>query len=528
MFSVIPSERFPPHRARRAALALLLIGAAISVLGPGGVRGSGADGVNFDKPTKDWYKGPVRYIITKQEIKAYKALDTEVERATFIDWFWQRRDIEPATPLNEFRERFETRVFESTRQFSFTTKPGWKTDMGKIYILVGPPDDITKDVMAKTHHGIITWVYRRPPFPDLPPNTVVAFAGDSSGEFYLSASPTLDSDVARGLRFSKVRRTVEDRYLIDGFADPVLLAQGVSLSQGELETALIYGRMMQLPPHEEELFQAFVQTREMFGAIPVESRVDCYKSGDALTYATITVGIKSSAVQYKQEGGREVPDVGVFGKMESRSEPDLVYPLAGDSNFTPSQENLDAGPSDLLLFQATGLFKPGTYEIILGVEDRVSRNVSAHRQNVAIPDLTGEGLRLSSVTLAATMEPTDYEATSVKPYRIGKFRLEPRPGNTFRADEELNIYFQIYGPAVDAATGRPTLDVRYTFKALPPGEPEVVIGAYEIKDSRAQGQGYAVPLKDWPPGGYRVVVSVVDKIAGVTIASDEIPFNIAE
>src|SRR5262245_14925811 len=34
---------------------------------------SGAtSGVNFDQPSKDWYQGPVRYIITKQEIKAYK------------------------------------------------------------------------------------------------------------------------------------------------------------------------------------------------------------------------------------------------------------------------------------------------------------------------------------------------------------------------------------------------------------------------------------------------------------------------
>src|SRR5574341_1719108 len=52
--------------------------------------------INFDKPTKDWYQGPVRYIITHQEIKAYKSLDTEVDRQNFIDWFWQRRDLFPA------------------------------------------------------------------------------------------------------------------------------------------------------------------------------------------------------------------------------------------------------------------------------------------------------------------------------------------------------------------------------------------------------------------------------------------------
>ena len=71
------------------------------------------DSINFDRPTKDWYQGPVRYIITHQEIKAYKALETELDRQNFIDWFWQRRDIDPSTSLNEFQQRFEQRVYES-------------------------------------------------------------------------------------------------------------------------------------------------------------------------------------------------------------------------------------------------------------------------------------------------------------------------------------------------------------------------------------------------------------------------------
>src|SRR5881628_2321229 len=77
--------------------------------------------LNFDKPTKDWYQGPVRYIITHQEVKAYKSLDTEVDRQNFIDWFWQRRDLVASTPENEFQERFEQRVYETMRLFGETS-----------------------------------------------------------------------------------------------------------------------------------------------------------------------------------------------------------------------------------------------------------------------------------------------------------------------------------------------------------------------------------------------------------------------
>ena len=487
---------------------------------------SGASsGVNFDNPSKDWYQGPVRYIITKQEIKAYKALETELERATFIDWFWKRRDLEPTTPENEFQARYEKRTFEAVRKFSETTIPGWKTDMGKIYMLVGPPDEVINDIMAKTHRGIVTWVYRRPPFPDMQANTVIAFAKDTTGEFRLSTSPTLDSDVARGLQFSKTKITADGVMLHEGFTDPVLLAAGASLAQSEIETRMIYGRLQQLPPDEEEMFKGFVTTKETYGAaIPMETRFDYYR-GPGDTYTTVTVGIRSSAVQYREKDGHEVPDVGVFGKLVSRTNPDESYPLASDSSFAESPENLDAGAAEMLVFQAVGAFKPGVYRAILGVEDRVSRKVSSTQRDIEIPDLSGTALRLSSLTLASTMEPGDYASSTAKPFQIGKFRIVPRPDSGFSKEDELNVYVQVYDPAVDETTKKPLLDVLYTFHGRTPDGTMAEIGTYRVQDSSAQVQGYAVPLAKWPEGAYTVTVTIVEKVAKTKVSA-EAPFTI--
>jgi GWxTD domain-containing protein len=454
-------------------------------------------------------------------VKAYKALETELDRQNFIDWFWQRRDVIPATTENEFRDRYEQRVFDAMRLFSDTAKPGWKTDQGKVYILVGPPDEINRDLMAKSHRGIITWVYRRPPFPDLQPNTVIAFARDTSGEFVISDSPTLDSDVARGLQFSRVKRTVDDRYLLRGRPDPVLLDAGVALSQSQLATMLVSGRLQQLPPHEEELFKEFVHSREFYGTIPAESRFDFYRASDGTTYTMLTIGIRSTAVQYKSaRGGDERPDVHVFGKLVNKNKPDEVYPLAGDASFAESAGNAGAGPDDMLIFQATGGFKPGTYQLVLGVQDKVAKKISAYRRDIVIPDLGGEALRLSTITLAGDMEPTDYAPSSAKPFHLGKFRVVPRPDNAFRKSDELNVYFQVYGPGTDAATGRVRLDVFYSFKQRGADGALTDIGTYAVKDSAAQVQGYAVPLQQWPAGEYLVAITVTDKIAGASAAAE--------
>src|SRR5439155_16010576 len=250
---------------------------------------------------------------------------------------------EPATPENEFRARYQQRVFDANRMFGDTAKPGWKTDMGKIYILVGPPDEINKDLMAKSHRGMVFWTYRRPPFPDLASNTVIAFARDKSGELVISTSPTIDSDVARGLNWVNARqKDVNGELVVPGRRDPALVMNGVPLAQGPLDMLLIAGRMQQLPPAEEEMFKSFAITREFYGEIPADTHLDFYKANDGTTYTTITIGIKTTAVQYRAVGKKEVPDVVVFGKLVSKDHPELIYPLAGDDNFAESEAKVSA------------------------------------------------------------------------------------------------------------------------------------------------------------------------------------------
>jgi len=500
------------------ALVILLLTAAPSEAG---------DGVNFDKPTKDWYQGPVRYIITKVENKAYKALETDAERATFIDWFWQRRDIEPSTPQNEFRDRFESRTLEAQRKFIYTTTPGWKTDMGKIYIVVGPPDEINSDLVAQTHRGIITWIYRRPPFPDMPPNTVIGFARDVSGEFHLSVNPTIDSDVARGLKFAKTMITADQTMIVQGQTDPALLAAGATLSQTQIETSMMYGRMQQLPPREEELVKGFVSSKETYGStIPMEMAFDYFRplgtDAAGLTYTTVTVGIRSTSVQYRGKEGQERPDVGVFGKLLNKEHPEESYPLSSESGFADSPENNRIELGDQLVFQAVGTFKPGHYRAILGVEDRVSNKVSSVLRDIDIPDLSGAGLKLSSVTVAGAMDPTDYVPTTAKAFQMGKFKIIARPDGVFDNKDELNLYFQVYGPANDEATSKPKMDVLYTFRKRQEDGSYSDVGTYKVADSPAQVQGYAVALEKWPLGTYAVTITVIDKVAKTQAQADAV------
>ncbi len=90
---------------------------------------------------KTWLNEDVAWIISEEERKAFKSLSNDEERDAFIEQFWLRRNPNPDSPENEFREEHYRRIAYANEHYA-AGKPGWKTDRGRIYISFGPPDSI--------------------------------------------------------------------------------------------------------------------------------------------------------------------------------------------------------------------------------------------------------------------------------------------------------------------------------------------------------------------------------------------------
>ncbi len=81
----------------------------------------------------------VRYIITAEESKIFRELPPSA-RSRFIEEFWERRDPDPETVENEFKETYFARIEEANRLFR-GARPGWLQDRGRAYVLFGPPNE---------------------------------------------------------------------------------------------------------------------------------------------------------------------------------------------------------------------------------------------------------------------------------------------------------------------------------------------------------------------------------------------------
>jgi GWxTD domain-containing protein len=86
---------------------------------------------------KEWAEGPVQWIMTAEEQRAWKKVASDSEAVNFIDLFWARRDPTPGTGLNEFRKEFDARVTHADQEYIEKRRRGSMTERGRVFIVLG-------------------------------------------------------------------------------------------------------------------------------------------------------------------------------------------------------------------------------------------------------------------------------------------------------------------------------------------------------------------------------------------------------
>jgi GWxTD domain-containing protein len=115
--------------------------------------------LNLDPDSEAFYE-TARLVMTKEENRIFTHLPDPASRQEFIRDFWDKRDPDPDTEVNEFKREFNRRVEYATERFREGT-PGWKTDRGRIYIYFGEPDKIDRYPVLDQPDvkGIQVWYY---------------------------------------------------------------------------------------------------------------------------------------------------------------------------------------------------------------------------------------------------------------------------------------------------------------------------------------------------------------------------------
>lgn len=148
---------------------------------------------NLSPAHRRWLEEEVVYIITDKEKELVLSLETEEARERFIAAFWSKRNPDPATLENEFKKEHDRRLDYANRFLGRDSpRPGWRTDRGRMYVILGEPQqkqsyDGLAEVVSIEH-----WFYQGEQARGLPPFFDLLFFKERDVGEYRLYNPLMD------------------------------------------------------------------------------------------------------------------------------------------------------------------------------------------------------------------------------------------------------------------------------------------------------------------------------------------------
>ena len=117
-------------------------------------------GLKMDPEGETFYQ-EAHFLFTRHEQKIFNSLVSPEARKRFIQYFWDIRNPNPYADENEFKLLMDERFDYVKAYLKEGNTPGWKTDRGRIYMLLGPPDYVDSQIVFNNPnvHGYVVWAY---------------------------------------------------------------------------------------------------------------------------------------------------------------------------------------------------------------------------------------------------------------------------------------------------------------------------------------------------------------------------------
>jgi GWxTD domain-containing protein len=479
-----------------------------------------------------WLRDEVPDIITDEERRAFLQLGTNEEREQFIESFWDRRNPNPESPENAFKEEHYRRLAFADEHFA-SGIPGRKTDRGHIYILWGPPDEIESHPTGGTYDrpmqqggGSTTtypwelWRYRHQ--EGVGENIEIEFVDPTgTGEYHITMDPCEKDALAHvpgaGASLSEIlgQSTQASRFSNSNGTTCPMPIGGISASNSEFESLDRYFRVQHPPEHLKEL-EAAVSSRIVANQLPFQYRADFLRATSNTDLVPITVQFRNGDLSYRGKHGVQSAALEVYGRVTSpggrvvQTFEDLISQDIPDSLFPSSRDRFS-------IYQKSLPLRAGLYRLDLVVKDTLSGNIGILGTALRVPHFEEDKLDASSLILADQLEPVASRQIGAGQFVLDTYKVRPRISHEFSGSDKLGIYLQVYNLKLDETTHKTKVSVVYRITQ----EQKEVWHAVETADHLHQGGEQLtverfLPVSFLPPGRYTIEVTAIDLLTNET------------
>jgi GWxTD domain-containing protein len=492
---------------------------------------------------KKWLDEDVRWIITDEELSAFKKLSNNAERDTFIEGFWQRRDPTPDTAENEFKEEHYRRIAYANEHFPAGI-PGWRTDRGRIYIMYGPPTSIDAHPMGGPYQRpaeegggqtetfpFETWRYRY--LEGIGQEIEIEFVDDCNCGAY---EMTLDRSKKDALLHvpNAGLTTMEEM----GQANKADRFNGglESLGQGpftggnqtkQFDRIETFAKLNRAPDVKfKDLQNELVSHKFRTNLLPFDVQVDYVRLSSDTVLVPITLQVPLKGLVFNNKDGIQRATVNVYGQLTKLSG-QIVQTFEETLRRDIPAELLEKEIGSVALYWKALPMHPGLYRLDVVVKDVNGDKTGIFSRSYTVPDYGDEKLTSSTLILADQMEPVPAREVGTGNFVIGTNKVRPKvqPSDgkpaSFTKKEKVNFWLQVYNLGLDQKTKKPSATVEY--QVVNTATQQHVL---DFTESTAQmgnvGEqvtlGKSLQLSQLDPGIYQVTIKVNDQISKQTIS----------
>lgn len=485
-------------------------------------------------PYRKWLDEDVVYIITSEERSAFLHLTTNEEREQFIEQFWARRNPDPDSPENTFKEEHYRRIAYANEHYA-SGIPGWKTDRGRIYIMWGPADEVDSHPSGGSYErpseqgGGETSTY---PFEDwryrylegIGENVEIEFVDPTmTGEYHLTMDPSEKDALmyvpGAGLTMAE-QMGMSDKTArfnnTDGTHDAAPLG-GTTENMNEFTRLELYSKIQQAPPVKFKDLETVVNSRVVRDQVKFDYRFDYLRITSDTVLVPITVQIPMKQLTFQEKDSVDSATINLFGRITSLSGR-IVQTFEDTVHRDVPASLLQKSLGSASIYQKAVPLSPGLYKLDLVLKDVNSGNVGVVDVALRVPRFEDDQLSSSSLILADQISPVSAKDIGLGQFVLGDVKVRPKMDSTFASSDAMGVFLQIYNLKVDDKTHRADASVEY--RVLKDNQPVL---KFDVARDKLPEHGEEMTLQNLvtlgslAPGKYKLEVSITDNLAKQTI-----------
>ena len=493
----------------------------------------GAKKTDLPERYKIWLEEEVVYIMSPIEKEVFLKLKTDRERDLFIEAFWKHRDPTPGTPENEFKKEHYSRIRYVNHFFGRQApRPGWRTDRGRMYIILGEPNDIQRFEGKTQVYPTEIWFYQGKTNLGLPPGfNIVFFKERGIGEYKLY-SPLQDGPQA--LMTSNFGDPLDYLGAFEQLRElePDLAEVSLNLIPGERSLAggrptmssdILIQRIETTPVRQmkEKYAKKFLEYKDSVGVeystnyIDSDSLIKIVKDPSGIYFVNYAVEPETLSVNlYEKKYYTTLKLNGKVSDMQGKT----IYQFEKNISLEFNEEQMKQ--ISHRPFSILDMFPliPGNFRMSILLKNEISKEFTSVERDILIPS-EGDALQMTSLFLGYKMKENKTSQSRLRPFQIGKQQIYFQANRVFLREDDLIVAFQIHG-LDQALRGRGEL--RYVI--FKDGKDFYTIAKKINEYSSMPNFVENFSLKEFLPAHYRIRVSLF--IDGQEVLFDTEEFDV--